>query len=204
MVNDLHTSGEDSLLLAPASYLDRLHFAELFANPHPVEVEIGAGDGSFIVNYAAAHPERNFFAIERLLGRLRKIDRKGRRNKLTNLRGFRIEASYALEFMLPVHGAEALHIYFPDPWPKRKHRRNRLINEAFPALAKKCLVSKGVVYLRTDDLDYFQQMVAVFGAASDFARIETPAELKSFVTDFERNFHARGVPTNHAAYQRRD
>lgn len=197
-------SESDSLLVQPASYLERLNFGELFAAPLPVEVEIGAGDGSFIINYANAQRGRNFLAVERLLGRLRKIDKRGRRAGLKNLRGLRIEASYFLDFMLPPHSVEALHIYFPDPWPKRKHRKNRLINEAFPALAKKVLKSRGLVYLRTDDVDYFTQMVEVFRGSEDFQPIETPPDLKEFVTDFERNFHLRGVPTNYAAYQKAD
>jgi tRNA (guanine-N7-)-methyltransferase len=102
---------------------------------------------------------------------------------------------------LPPGSASCLHIYFPDPWPKRKHRRHRLINERFPGLAKQALAPDGTVYLRTDDEDYFQQMLAVFGASRDFQAAETPPELAALFTDFEKNFLARGIRTHRAAYQ---
>ncbi|MCX6925267.1 MAG: tRNA (guanosine(46)-N7)-methyltransferase TrmB, partial [Verrucomicrobia bacterium] len=136
-------------------------------------------------------------------GRIRKIDRKGRRRGLTNLRGVRIESSYLVEYLLPPGSAVALHIYFPDPWPKRKHRRNRLINERFPALARQALAPGGIVYLRTDDADYFQQMVAVFQANPDFRPVDTPVELATLLTDFEKDFQARGIATLRTAYQRK-
>jgi len=104
--------------------------------------------------------------------------------------------------LLPPGSAAALHIYFPDPWPKRKHRANRLINDRFPSLASTSLSPGGVVYLRTDDQDYFSQMLEVFAAAKDFNKMETPAELLEIVTDFERDFLARGVQTLRAAFRR--
>lgn len=162
---------------------------------------MGSGDGSFLAEYARLHPGRNFIGVERLLGRLRKLDRKGQRAGLTNLRGVRIECAYLVEYLLPPGSVEALHIYFPDPWPKRKHRRHRLINERFPALARQALVPGGRVYLRTDDQDYFAQMVGVFGADAKFKAVDTPAELAALLTDFEKDFLARGIQTLRAAYQ---
>ena len=135
-----------------------------------------------------------------MLGRIRKLDRKGRRAGLTNLRGVRIESSYFLEYLLPPHSTVALHIYFPDPWPKRKHRRHRLINERFPALARQALAPGGTVFLRTDDENYFEQMLGVFAADPGFRPVETPAELSALLTDFEKDFHARGIKTLRAAY----
>jgi tRNA (guanine-N7-)-methyltransferase len=167
-------------------------------------VELGSGDGSFLAEYARLHPGHNFIGVERLLGRMRKLDRKGRRAGLTNLRGVRIESSYFLEYLLPPGSAVALHIYFPDPWPKQKHRRHRLINERFPALARQALAPGGTVYLRTDDQDYFQQMVAVFEPCHDFRQVETPQELAVLLTDFEKDFQARGVKTLRASYRRGD
>ncbi len=193
---------EPSLLIQPASYFEVLDLSALFPAPQPLEVELGSGDGSFIVQYAKAHPDMNFLGVERLLGRLRKIDRKGRRLGLVNLRALRVEAGYFLEFMLPPQSVRALHIYFPDPWPKRKHRKNRLINARFTELALRVLNSAGIVHLRTDDSDYFGQMTAVFRDSPAFREVQPPAELSAVVTDFEREFHARGVPTLSASYQR--
>ena len=183
------------------SIVEPLALAELFPRPQRLEVELGCGDASFLAEYARCHPETNFIGVERLLGRIKKLDRKGRLAGLTNLRGARIESAYFLQYLLPAHSAAALHIYFPDPWPKKKHHRHRLINQGFPDLARQALVPGGMVYLRTDDHDYFTQMTEVFGARREFQALPIPAELAGVLTDFEREFNARGIPTLSAAYQ---
>ena len=103
--------------------------------------------------------------------------------------------------LLPPGSVSALHIYFPDPWPKKKHARHRLINERFPLLAKRVLAPRGIVYLRTDDRDYFLQMNEVFGAAAAYQKTVTPPDLAAITTDFEREFNAQGIPTQRVAYQ---
>ena len=194
------TGSAASLIHRPASWVERLRLPELFDANRPLEVELGSGDGSFLAQWAKACPERNFIGVERLLGRLRKLDRKAQRAGLQNLRLLRIEAGYFLEFVLPPTSIHALHVYFPDPWPKRKHRKNRLIGERFPGLVAKVLVPQGVVFLRTDDEDYFSQMREVFSRDTRFSRTETPSELAAIITDFERGFQARGIGTLSAAY----
>ena len=191
-----------TLIHRPASFFEPLRLEEMFPQSQPLEVELGSGDGSFLAQYAKQHPEQNFIGVERLLGRLRKLDRKGQRAGLHNLRLIRLEAAYLVEYLLPRAAVAALHVYFPDPWPKRKHRKNRLVNERFPELAQQVLLPGGVVFLRTDDADYFEQMTRVFAANPSFQAEETPASLSEVVTDFERNFHLRGVPTLRAAYRK--
>lgn len=198
------TGPRASLIYEPASIIERLAVHEMFPLKQPLEVELGSGDGSFAVNFATGRRGINIVAVERLLGRLRKIDRKGRRAGLTNLRCVRIEASYFLEFLTPEASVSALHVYFPDPWPKRKHRRHRLINEHFTKIARNALAPGGIVFLRTDDADYFAQMREVFGAAASFEEISTPDSLAALVTDFERAFNSKGIPTLRAAYRRKD
>src|SRR6185295_6618471 len=95
------------------SIVERLQLAELFSKAQPLEIELGCGDALFIAEYAKLHPERNFIGVERLLGRIKKLDKKGRRAGLNNLRGVRIENSYFLEWLLPKNSATAIHLYFP-------------------------------------------------------------------------------------------
>lgn len=186
------------MIYRPASYIERLDLSDIFPTPQPLEVELGAGDGSFLVQWAKAHPERNFLAVERLLGRIRKIERKARRAEVKNIRVMRIEASYFLEYLLPRQSVGALHVYFPDPWPKRKHRKNRLINDAFAETCTRVMAPGGTIFFRTDDADYFAQMQSVFRR---FTAIPTPPELAAIRTDFERNFNDRGIQTLAAAYR---
>lgn len=192
---------QKNLIVQLRSVVEPLDLAEIFPRPQPLEVELGCGDASFLVEYARSNPGKNFIGVERLLGRISKLDKKGRRAGLANLRGVRIESSYFLQWLLPPRSVSALHIYFPDPWPKKRHRKNRLINEHFSAPARAALAPGGKIYLRTDDADYFSQMTEVFGADGNFEKIETPIELAELLTDFEREFHACGVKTLRAAYQ---
>ena len=201
MIHTWPTVNVNNLIYDLPSVVEPIGLTKLFPQLQTLEIELGCGDASFIVELARRHPEKNFIGVERLLGRISKLDRKGRRAGLANLRGVRIELSYFLQFLLPRHSASALHIYFPDPWPKKKHRKHRLINEPFPALARQVLAPGGKIYLRTDDEDYFGQMTEVFAADKHFRQIETPAELSGLPTDFEKEFLAKGIKTLPAAYQ---
>jgi len=195
------TANPASLIYDVPSILERIDPDALFPKAQPLEVELGCGDSSFLVEYARLHPEHNFIGVERLLGRIKKLDRKARRALLVNVRGVRIESSYFLEYLLPPRTTFALHIYFPDPWPKRKHRRHRLINERFPSVAAKALTPGGIVYLRTDDDNYFAQMTEIFAASPLFSPVGTPGELAELPTDFEKDFEARGIRTLRNAYR---
>ena len=192
----------ESLIHPITSAIEPIDLAKLFPAEQPLEFEIGSGDGSFTLQYALARPGTNIVALERLLGRITKLDRKGHRAGLKNLRLLRAEAAYVLEYLLPPGTLDAIHVYFPDPWPKKRHHKNRLISEPFPPLAKRLLKAEGVVYLRTDNVEYFEQMLEVFDRAVGFERTETPEPLKALVTDFEQQFNANGIPTNYAAYQK--
>jgi tRNA (guanine-N7-)-methyltransferase len=190
----------ESLFYEPASYVDRLDPGNMFGTGQPLEVEIGCGDGGFLARYAALHPERNFIGIERLKGRLGKLDRRGRREGLGNVRLMRIEAGYFVEYLLPPVSVEAVHIYFPDPWPKKRHHKNRLIQPPFVKSLGRALRPGGCVFLRTDDAEYFAQMREVFGGDPGFRPVETPADLKAVITDFEGEFNRQGIATRYAAF----
>jgi tRNA (guanine-N7-)-methyltransferase len=193
---------EPPAIVRPSSYVERIDWNIFFPQAQPLEIELGAGDGSFLIQWAALNPGVNFLGVERLLGRLKKIEKKSRRAGLRNVRAVRIEAGYFAEYLLARESVSAFHIYFPDPWPKRKHRQNRLINVQFTDVLRAALRRDGVIYLRTDDLDYFAQMTQVFGANKNFESVLTPEPLAAVLTDFEREFTAQGIQTNRAAYRR--
>ena len=198
---DPHGSAHPPILVRLTSIVEPLAVERLFEHPAPIEVELGSGDGGFLLRYARLHPERNFLGVERLLGRIRKLERKAPRLGLTNLRGLRLEAAYLLRHLLPPASIHAVHVYFPDPWPKKRHRARRLVNPDFPGLAARVLAPDGHVFLRTDDADYFAQMRDVFGAPTAFTSAETPGELAGVLTDFEAEFAAQGRPTLRAAWR---
>ena len=192
---------DDALLHDFQSITEPLRLERMFSVQQPAELEIGCGDGGFLLELASRHPKKNFLGVERLLGRLRKLSKKGGRAGLTNLRLLRIEARYLIQYLLPNSSFEALHIYFPDPWPKDKHRRHRLIDADFPALAARILAPRGVLHLRTDDPSYFEQMQNSFAPTTNFAPEETPAALAALTTEFERQWNAEGKKTHRVSYR---
>ena len=193
---------DKSLLYPITSAIEPIDLVNLFPVEQPLELELGCGDGSFTLEYALAHPDRNIVALERLLGRISKLDRKAHRAGLKNLRLLRAEAAYVLEYLLPSGLLDAIHVYFPDPWPKKRHHKNRLISDKFPPLAEHLLRESGIVYLRTDNTEYFEQMLEVFNAAEGYETAETPESIKRVVTDFEQEFNEQGIPTCYAAFRK--
>jgi len=192
---------DNTLLHEFRSITEPLHMEELFPKVQPTELEIGCGDGGFLFQMAQHHPERNFLGVERLLGRIRKLSKKGQRAGLANLWLVRIEARYVMKYLLPDEAFEVIHVYFPDPWPKDRHARHRLIDGEFPKNAARLLKPSGAVHLRTDDTPYFKQMQTVFRGHGGFSSEETPIELAERVTEFEKEFNAHGKHTNCATWR---
>ena len=190
-----------SILRAVTDVIQELPVGDWFPTAQPLELELGCGDGSFLARYAESHRERNFIGVERLYGRVKKLDKKARRAALTNIALLRFEAAYLVRYLLPAGSLSAIHVYFPDPWPKERHRGKRLIQEAFVRDAERVLLPGGVFHLRTDDPDYFAQMREVFGGNEHYTPGPTPDELRAIRTDFEVEFNDRGIPTNHATYR---
>ena len=190
-----------SLRFHPANYFSPLNWEEVFKDTRPLEIELGAGDGSFLIRYAASRPEINLLGIERLLGRMRKIDSDTHRSGVKNVKLFRIEAGYFLKYLAPLRSVQAIHVYFPDPWPKIRHRKNRLIDDVFVERCAQILKPNGCVFLRTDHVNYYEQMLEVFSKDARFVNVDTPDSLKAIHTDFESNFNLQGIGTQYANFQ---
>lgn len=154
----------------------------------PLEVELGCGKGRFILARAKANPGTNFLGIDRLLARLRKVDRKISREGLSNVRLLRIEASYAVEYILPPLSVSTFYIFFPDPWPKRRHARRRLFMKPFLDSLHTILLSEGHIHLATDHLDYFDEICHLFDQDERFNRAPAFEPNKEERTEFELNF----------------
>jgi tRNA (guanine-N7-)-methyltransferase len=176
---------------------------ELFGNDRPLEIDVGCGKGRFLLARAAACPQTNFLGIDRMLRRLRKVDRKLRRAGLANVRLVRLEAAYVLERMLPDNSVDTFYIFFPDPWPKRRHHPRRLFNEAFLDTLDRTLKPGGTVHAATDHLEYFEQIRALFEADNRFDVLEPFVPAPDEQTEFERTFLALGQPIGRGSYRRK-
>lgn len=171
----------------PANYFAPLDLREIYGRRVCLEVDLGCGDGSFLVATAEANPERDFLGVERLAGRVRRVCRKIRSHGLANARVLRVESSYAVQHLLPPASVETFHLQFPDPWPKRRHWRRRVVTDDFLATIHRALVPEGTFRIATDQIDYFREIERLVSQSSRFVpmteRKEGPA-----ISTFERRF----------------
>lgn len=128
----------------------------------PLILEIGSGMGETTVAIAKAHPEVDFIAVEVHGPGVGSLLNAIEKEKLSNLRVIRHDALEVLEHMIADGTLAAIHLFFPDPWPKKRHHKRRLVQPAFVALVAKKLAPGGVLHAATDWPDYADQMEAVF------------------------------------------
>ncbi|MBO7654347.1 MAG: tRNA (guanosine(46)-N7)-methyltransferase TrmB [Kiritimatiellae bacterium] len=167
----------------------------------PLELEIGCGNGRFLATRAARNPDVQYIGIERLLGRVRKLERKAQTRHLDNLRILRLEALYTLYYLFPTHRLRTVYVFFPDPWPKRHHHIHRLFSPLFlDALWDKLEVG-GTIQIATDHPAYFEEIQARFAADARFAPYPAMERDAEEQTDFEMLFRSQGLPIGQCAYQ---
>lgn len=118
------------------------------------EVEVGFGKGMYLRRRARDEPQRRFLGVELVQEYWREVTRKARRDGLANLVTVRGEAGYALDTLLPAAFADALHVYFPDPWPKSRHRKRRLFDDDTVDLPLRVLRPGATLFFATDFVEY--------------------------------------------------
>lgn len=183
---EFHAVAPDAEIV-PATYFAPLDLEAIYGRSAPIEVDLGCGDGSFLVESAAANPARDFLGIERLLGRVRSARCKIAQRELTNARVLRVETSYAVRQMLPAGSVALFHLMFPDPWPKRRHWRRRVVTEDFFASIHRALAPHGLFRIATDQTDYFREIQRLAGQSAQFV-ISSDAEPHRAPSAFEKRF----------------
>lgn len=199
-VESVPAGNPDAAWVTITDICEPLNWQALFGNDHPVEIDLGAGDGGFVANRAKQFSEVNFLAVERLLGRARKIVKKAYRQNLPNLRVLRLETSYLMRYMIPAESLSMVHLMFPDPWPKRRHHERRIVQPEFVKSVATALKPGGEFRFTTDHTEYFSVAVPVINAEP----LLKTAELWDFSTDpqteFQVEFLAEGRVINRARY----
>jgi len=189
-----------SALYKPDNYLDPLDWRAVFGREAPLEIDIGCGKGNFLAWAARTRPGHNFLGVDRQLVRLRKTDKKIQRFKLANARLLRLEFSYLIEHLIPDASVTAYYVFFPDPWPKRRHASHRLFQPAFVEHLRRTLVARGVVNVATDNAPYFEQIVALMTGFDAEPPEDLPEEAR---TEFENIFLAKGDAIHRACWRRK-
>ncbi|PYJ37745.1 MAG: tRNA (guanosine(46)-N7)-methyltransferase TrmB [Verrucomicrobia bacterium] len=162
-------SFRDSRLIPDSSYslTNRLDLEKIFGRRAPLNVDLGCGDGSFLCALAQRLPDKNFLGIERLSARIRSSARKAA--SLGNVRVLQMESSYAVCYLLPAESVETFYLLFPDPWPKRRHHRRRIVTPDFLDSVHVALEQNGITYIATDHLDYFRKIKEIAESIPGFA-----------------------------------
>jgi tRNA (guanine-N7-)-methyltransferase len=186
------------VLLDEAVARGPIDLAAVFGSRRPVEVEIGTGKGTFLLARAAARPEVNLLGIEYARSYCAYAADRVRRAGLANVRLLRAEAAHVFRACLAPRSVLRVHVYFPDPWPKRRHHGRRLIQPAFVAEVRRVLRPGGELLIVTDHLPYFRWITGVLDGARGFANVPFPqmadASGEIVGTNFERKYIAQGRP----------
>ena len=170
-----------------------LNWQMIFGRRAPIEVDLGCGDGSFLLARATQHPERDFLGIEQMAGRARATSRKIGAEGLTNARVLQMEVWHALN-LLPWDSVDLFSLLFPDPWPKRRHHNRRVVTREFLRAVARVLKAAGILQIKTDQSDYFAAMQSIVPLVPELKEITARAEAELPLTTFERRFQERGVP----------
>lgn len=165
---------------------------QVFGRVAPLVLEIGSGMGETTAAIAAAHPEADFIAVEvhgpGVGSLLNRIEAGG----LSNLRVIRHDANAVLEHMIADGSLAAVHLFFPDPWPKKRHHKRRIVQPAFAALVARKLAPGGILHAATDWPEYAEHMEGVLGKEPLLERFD-----RGFVERSTTKFEARGQRLGH-------
>ncbi len=177
----------------PEHYFQRARADEIGTDDQLLEIDLGCGDGTFLIGMAEQFPDRTFLGVERLLGRVEKVCKKISRNRLSNARVLRLESRYAVEWLLPLKSISRMHLLCPDPWPKARHSGRRIIQQPFLQAVHAALIPQGEFLFMTDhdgNYEWTLEHVAQFGKFT-----QLPWDEETFFypkTDFQMQWESQG------------
>ena len=175
--------------------------AAAYGRRAPLAIEIGFGNGSALVALARSHPDWNCFGIDVYRPGFGALLLACAAEEIENVRIVDAEASACLG-QLPAASAQRIQVFFPDPWPKKRHHKRRLVNATFAARAANCLAPDGRLLLATDWPDYTEQMLTVLSAEEALRGGVAARPDERPLTPFEAKAHAAGRAVVDMAYRR--
>ena len=181
--------------------------AALFGRMAPLEVEVGSGKGLFLAGAARAHPEQDYLGIEVAQKYARYAAAKLARQKAANAVLIRGDGLALFRHWFPAAGLAAVHVYFPDPWWKKRHKKRRVLNEDFLRDVERTLIAGGRLHFWTDVEEYFQATLELIAAATKLTGplpvAESPAEHDlDYRTHFERRTRKNAEPVFRSEFEK--
>jgi tRNA (guanine-N7-)-methyltransferase len=191
-----------------ADHGSRLDWGTFFGNSQPVELDVGSGRGLFLLNAALAHPDHNYLGLELDYKEGRRAALRLKKRTLPNARVLGGDAKVALARMIAPASVDAVHVYFPDPWWKQRHRKRRVFNAEFVELVARALKPGGELHSWTDVEEYFGVITSLANAHPAFELLPAAAERPpehdlDYQTSYERKGRQAGTPIHRAAWRRR-
>lgn len=188
-------------------YDGQLDWPVFFGNHNPVEIDVGCGRGLFVLHAAGAHPERNFLGIEIDYREGRRGANRLRKREFPNARILGGDATVPFTKMIKPHSVSAIHVYFPDPWWKKKHRSRRIFNDRFVDMCSNLLIPNGLLHAWTDVEEYFGVMSDLMNHHDDFIALPPPEERPpeddmDYQTSYERKKRKLGLTIHRGKWQR--
>ncbi|HXY34641.1 MAG TPA: tRNA (guanosine(46)-N7)-methyltransferase TrmB [Planctomycetaceae bacterium] len=185
-----------------------LAWSVLFGNANPVEIDVGCGRGLFLFSASTSNPAVNYLGLELDYHEGRRAARRLWKRSLPNARVLGGDARIALAKFVPSHSVDAVHVYFPDPWWKRRHKRRRLFTDEFVDLAAGVLKRGGLLHSWTDVEEYFGVIRALMDHHAEFEALPPPVESPpahdlDYRTSFERKKRQLGATISRGLWKRR-
>lgn len=184
-------------VLDVSEHLIPLELTELFGNDWECALEIGFGDGDFLIETAAAYPDRNFLGIEVKKRRFNKAVKKAGRANTANVKFLHMDANIAVQDLFCPGAFSLAYINFPDPWPKDRHEKHRIINRNFLTRLSGIIKPGGHLDIASDHSDYIVNALDVLSTMEQFkSAYPEPGYVKSIpgrpMTRYEREFREEG------------
>jgi tRNA (guanine-N7-)-methyltransferase len=184
-----------------------LNWSVIFGNDHPVEIEVGSGKGLFILNAAQNCPSVNFFGIEIVRKYQLYTATRIAIRKLTNVRMACTDARFLMRDRVAPGSVQAIHVYYPDPWWKKRHHKRRVFTPEFVESCVEALRPGGWFHLATDVAEYFAVMKDLCGRRPELHERPTAAPTAAghdmdYLTNFERKARRQGQPVFRALFEK--
>lgn len=184
---------QDKAILRPDSGAFAGELAAFLATGRRLEVDLGCGRGRFLLARARRYPGTSFIGVERVTIRLRKADTRATNEGLTNIRLILADALAAVRELLPPSSVATFYLYFPDPWPKRRHHTRRLVSPDFITAIHRTLAPDGIMHIGTDHADYFGAIEQAWRKDPRFHEVPPYVPPDEEETDFGLLFRSKGL-----------
>ena len=196
--------GEENPVTTPAEPID---WTAMFGNAHPVEIEVGMGKGLFLLTSAIGRPDTNFFGIEIVRKYQLYATSRFKVRELPNAKTVCADAFEVFRRCVPTASVQAVHVYFPDPWWKSRHKKRRVFTSGFAAESARIVREGGRLLIATDVEEYFGVMTAIVRAMPVFRELRSvtstgSVEEAGYETNFERKARQKGTPVWRAEFER--